>query len=351
MGETKHEAVDAVLKPKEKSPLFQEAIDRLGKKPDPYYVITDDGKAVRYPLEMPKDFGDYIDATNDWGMSHPGEERPGYDDWKKSQDPDYEPDDGSIEVPPEILEALEGAAGKTGMEPPYSVRIDRESYPELFDKFEELSGRPVLFDPEAQSEDNGLKVPEWGDFDGPWHNTDPGFNPKGTPGFGEGPLGPVEMPNFIVPEGSGQGIGNWLHPEEMPMFKLPEGWEPKTIDPSTLPYIDPLFRPEAGVLGPETDPDFIEVLKGELDGVDIDAAFDPYIPDAPSADAIAVTSPEPVPDRVAACTFGLSDLVADGTDPAYESGGPNGTNPAVEAVTTPEPEKEENVIGCDFGML
>lgn len=345
MGETKHEAVDTVLKPKEMSPLFQEIIDRMGKKPDPYYVITDDGKAVRYPLEMPKDFGDYINATNDWGMSHPGEERPGYGDWKKSQDPDYEPDDGSIEVPPEILEALEGAAGKTGMEPPYSVRIDRESYPELFDKFEEMSGRPVLFDPEAQSGDNGFKVPEWGDFDGPWHNTDPGFNPEGTPGSGEIQFKPATLPELLAPLNGKEGTG------EMPMFKLPEGWQPKEIDPSTAPYIDPLFRPEAGILGPETDPDFIEALKGELDGVDIDAAFDPYIPDAPSADAIAVTSPEPVPDRVAACTFGLSDLVADGTDPAYESGGTDMTGPAVEAVTTPEPEKEENAIGCDFDLL
>lgn len=114
---------------------------------EPWYTITDDGKVTRYPLDLGSiDIDEYMCGTNDWGFSHPGEDRPSYDEWKKSVDPDYDSDSNSIELPEEILEALQKSADEAGLEPPYSIELRREDNPELFDKLEELFGKEPLYE-------------------------------------------------------------------------------------------------------------------------------------------------------------------------------------------------------------
>lgn len=111
------------------------------------YVIGDDGRARMMPGKLPDDFRDYLEGINDWQMDAMRKSPPSYDEWKKAQDPDWEPEDGSIELPEELLEALNKAAEESGKEPPYSITITEENNPELFHKFEEMFNGPRLFDP------------------------------------------------------------------------------------------------------------------------------------------------------------------------------------------------------------
>lgn len=205
-----------------------------------YFSIDDEGHVSAMPKDMPSDFTDYIRDTGDYKINGPDAERPSYEDWKKGKDPDWKPEDERVELPQEILDALNESAEEAGLEKPYRITIHEEDNPGLFHKIDEAF--------EDWQETDGIKIKA------PFGKTD-------KPVSGLPTHTPITLPNGIS-----------LDPDSLP-HKVPDGmFDPSRYgignDPGFLHTSEP-----GGVLKPAGP-----IVSAALFGKDIQAGPTEFLP-------------------------------------------------------------------------
>ncbi len=299
------------------------------------FMFTDDGRIVPVvklfhdefvpigDIPTPGDFRDWLQATNDWGMSHPGESRPDIFDWKKSQ-PGYEENaEGmTMELPEELRVALEEAAQESGQEPPFSIIVTEESCPELYDKLMELyqEANPAAFD-HYKEKDQGMRslTPE----ELPDEIREK-FE-KEIPGFGEKHYDPspvtLEPPNLD---------GMHLTPEQLEEIaaKAAEGRSADVSDKIGSKFVPDLNRvgltqaqleeiaanaaegrsaDSDGIHEVPEDSDFYDIFNDKLKDIDLDKAFEGI--EAPTLGGAVVENP----------LYTMEEKITDAPKPGHEA--------------------------------
>ena len=317
-------------------------LDRDDPEETPWYEISDDGKISigSSEFEMPADFIEYLQDTGDYKINGPDAERPSYDDWKKAKDPTYDPDSGSIQCPPEIMDAITSAADSAGIEAPYSITIREEDNPELYQKLNELF--------EAQRQ-NGIE-------DKPIDIGDPGIDPfYGRPIPTMAPecmnplLDPDNRPDVFYTNDE-PDIPTVITSEDKPIYIGDPGIDPfygrpiPTMAPECMnPLLDPDNRPDVfytndepdipTVITSESNPEFFQQFNERISDLDLDDVFQDIESDAGEKTG-----------SLAALVAADSDFLPPDPIPCLE-------RIACPEQPCPEPVPEPKLFACDLDVM